>query len=268
MAKQDISLDIPSDEGRVIYGAVVSTAEFQATVRPPLFRTVVPDPSRLESRGLDTHHPELVQVAEMRRKVQRLIERAKKSNVPDYAAYIYEKAKAGEGFTPQVVLWSPQPLRTVIDESTGLGAIVIPDEARLIAIDGDTQATARHEARRLYTDMPDHERIKIVILHGIGVEAAQQVFHDANARGVKVSTSLAIGFDNRDPVTRLSRRSRRRPRSCVIASITRSGSSARATTTSSPLRPCGRRSPVSSRASMACRSRPTGSSSRPSARRS
>jgi len=203
MAKQDISLDIPTEEGRVVYGAVVTASEFQATVRPPLFRTIVPDPFRLESRALDTHHPELVEVAEMRRRVQRLIERAKKSNVPDYAAYIYAKAKAGEGFTPQVVLWTPLTLRTVVDESTGLGAIVIPDEMRLIAIDGDTQSTARHEARRLYADMPDSERIKIVILHGIGIEAAQQVFHDANARGVKVSTSLAIGFDNRDPVTRL-----------------------------------------------------------------
>src|SRR6266478_539131 len=164
MAKQDISLDIPTEEGRVVYGA------------------------------------------EMRRRVQRLIERAKKSNVPDYAAYIYSKAKAGEGFTPQVVLWTPVTLHTVVDESTGLGAIIIPDEMRLIAIDGDTQATARHEARRLYADMPDSERIKIVILHGIGIEAAQQVFHDANARGVKVSTSLAIGFDNRDPVTQLVKR--------------------------------------------------------------
>src|SRR6266478_9167922 len=79
MAKQDISLDIPSDEGRIVYGAVVTASEFQATVRPPLFRTIVPDPFRLESRPLDTHHPELVEVAEMRRRVQRLIERAKKS---------------------------------------------------------------------------------------------------------------------------------------------------------------------------------------------
>ncbi len=108
MAKQDISLDIPTEEGRVVYGAVVTASEFQATVRPPLFRTIVPDPFRLESRALDTHHPELVEVAEMRRRVQRLIERAKKSNVPDYAAYIYAKAKAGEGFTPQVVLWTPR----------------------------------------------------------------------------------------------------------------------------------------------------------------
>ncbi len=158
MAKQDISLDVPTEEGRVVYGAVVTASEFQATVRPPLFRTIVPDPSRLESRALDTHHPELVEVAEMRRRVQRLIERAKKSNVPDYAAYIYSKAKAGEGFTPQVVLWTPVALHTVVDESTGLGAIVIPDEMRLIAIDGDTQTTARHEARRLYADMPDSAR--------------------------------------------------------------------------------------------------------------
>src|SRR5258708_39645721 len=113
------------------------------------------------------------------------------------------EARAGGGSTPRGVWWTRARLRTVIGESPGLGAIVIPDEARLTATDGDTQTTARHEARRLYSDMPDSERIKIVILHGIGVEAAQQVFHDANARGVKVSTSLAIGFDNRDPVTRL-----------------------------------------------------------------
>jgi DNA sulfur modification protein DndB len=203
MPRQEINLDIPADEGRVIYGAVVSASEFQATLRPPLFRTIAPDPARLETKTLEAHNPELVGLAEMRRRVQRLIERAKRTNVPDYAEYIRQKAKTGEGFTPQIVLWSPTALHTVIDESTGLGAIVIPDEMRLISIDGDTQTAARHLARREFNDMPDVERIKVVILHGIGIEAAQQVFHDANAKGVKVSTSLAIGFDNRDPVTRL-----------------------------------------------------------------
>src|SRR5258708_36570124 len=148
MAKQDISLDIPSDEGRIVYGTVVSASEFQATVRPPLFRTIVPDPSRLESRGLDTHHPELVDVAEMRRKEQRLIERAQKSNVPDYAAYIYEKAKSGEGFTPQVVLWSPPPLRPEIDESTALRPIAIPGESRLTPLHADRPPTHLHQPRR------------------------------------------------------------------------------------------------------------------------
>src|SRR5258708_4127077 len=56
MAKQDIQLDIPSDEGRIVYGTVVSASEFQATVRPPLFRTVVPDPLRLARRA---HRPGL-----------------------------------------------------------------------------------------------------------------------------------------------------------------------------------------------------------------
>jgi len=206
MATQAISLDIPSDAGRIIYGGVVSATEFQATVKPPLFRTLVPDPFRLEERGLGAHHPELLEVAEMRRRVQRLIERAKKANIPDYAAYLYNGAKTGDGFAPQTVLWTPRKLITVIDESTGLGAIIAPDELHLIAIDGDTQAAARHEGRRKYSDMPDTERIKVTILHGIGLEAAQQVFHDANAKGVKVSTSLAIGFDNRDPLTRLAKR--------------------------------------------------------------
>ena len=48
MATQEISLDIPSDAGRIIYGALVSPTEFQATIKPPLFRTLVPDPFRLE----------------------------------------------------------------------------------------------------------------------------------------------------------------------------------------------------------------------------
>jgi len=206
MAKQEISLEIPSDAGRIIYGGIVSASEFQATVKPPLFRTLVPDPLRLEERGLGEHHPELVEVAEMRRRVQRLIERAKKANIPDYANYLYQRAKTSDGFAPQVVLWTPQRLTTIVDEATGLGALVMPDEMHLIAIDGDTQAAARHEGRRKYNDMPDTERIKVTILHGIGLEAAQQVFHDANAKGVKVSTSLAIGFDNRDPLTRLAKR--------------------------------------------------------------
>ena len=206
MATQEISLDIPSDAGRIIYGGVVSATEFQATVKPPLFRTLVPDPFRLEERGLGAHHPELVEVAEMRRRVQRLIERAKKANIPDYAAYLYNRAKTGDGFAPQVVLWTPQKLITIVDEATGLGALVMPDEMHLIAIDGDTQAAARHLGRHKYSDMSDNERIKVTIVHGIGLEAAQQIFHDANSKGVKVSTSLAIGFDNRDPLTRLAKR--------------------------------------------------------------
>src|SRR5260370_9709918 len=87
-----------------------------------------------------------------------------------------------------------------------MGASGGAEELEVIAIDGGTQAAARHEGRHKYSDMPDTERIKVTILHGIGLEAAQQVFHDANAKGVKVSTSLAIGFDNRDPLTRLSKR--------------------------------------------------------------
>jgi len=161
MATQAINLEIPSDAGRIIYGSLVSPTEFQATVKPPLFRTLVPDPFRLEERGLAEHYPELVEVAEMRRRVQRLIERAKKTNIPDYANYLYERAKSGDGFVPQTVLWTPLKLVTVIDESTGLGAIVAPDELHLIAIDGDTQAAARHEGRRKFSDMPDNERIKV-----------------------------------------------------------------------------------------------------------
>src|ERR1700730_4527397 len=47
--------------------------------------------------------------------------------------------------------------------------------------------------------------IKVVIKHGIPAVEAEQIFADCNRLGVKVTTSLAIGMDNRDAATQLAK---------------------------------------------------------------
>jgi hypothetical protein len=82
---------------------------------------------------------------------------------------------------------------------------LVPHEARFVALDGDTQTTARHLADVLQPQLFDKQKIKVVIKHGVPEDQAQQIFADCNSQGVKVSTSMAIGLDNRDDATQLAK---------------------------------------------------------------
>lgn len=76
---------------------------------------------------------------------------------------------------------------------------------RFVALDGDTQTTARNVADGMQPGLFDKKKIKVVIIHGVPEDQAQQIFADCNSQGVKVSTSMAIGLDNRDDATQLSK---------------------------------------------------------------
>jgi hypothetical protein len=204
MAMQINLPDPPLHEGFPVFGNLVSPTEFQGVLTHGLFKAVVPDPRRLEGH-LAKYNADLSGTAKLRNEVQRLIAGAKRKNVEQYARYVIEMVKVGEGFTPQIVLYCEKPLRVEMDSNTGFSWILIPHELKFVAIDGDTQTTARNLADGLQPGLFDKEKIKVVIKHGTPVIVAEQIFADCNRLGVKVTTSMAIGMDNRDDATKLSK---------------------------------------------------------------
>lgn len=196
--------DPPLGTGFPVFGNEVSPDEFQGVLTNGLFKMVVPDPKRLEG-PLAKHNPDLSGVASLRFRVQRLINGAKRRNVEPYAKYMINQVKSGEGFTPQIVLWTERKLEVATDQSTGLAWLLVPHEMRFVALDGDTQTTARNLADVLAPGLFDKQKIKVVIKHGVPEDQAQQIFADCNSQGVKVSTSMAIGLDNRDDATQLAK---------------------------------------------------------------
>jgi hypothetical protein len=196
--------DPPLHEGIAIFGNLVSPTEFQGVLNHGRFKNLVPDPRRLEG-NLAKYNVDLSETAALRAKVQRLIGTAKKKNVEQYARYMITSVKTGEGFTPQIVLYSEKPLRVETDPITGVGWVLVPDGLKFVAIDGDTQTAARNLADGLQPGLFEKGWIKVVIKHGIPVVEAEQIFADCNRLGVKVTTSLAIGMDNRDDATQLAK---------------------------------------------------------------
>lgn len=196
--------DPPLGSGFPVFGNIVSDGEFQGVLTHGLFKMLVPDPRRLEG-PLAKYNADFSEVANIRARVQRLINGAKRKNVDAYAKYMITSVKTGEGFTPQIVLWSESPLKVEVDPGTGLAWALVPHEMRFVALDGDTQTTARNLADGLAPGLFDKQKIKIAIIHGVREDQAQQIFADCNSQGVKVSTSMAIGLDNRDDATQLAK---------------------------------------------------------------
>lgn len=197
--------DPPLNLGFPIFGNAITAKEFQGVLTHGLFRTFVPDPRRLEGT-LARYNADLSGVAALRTKVQRLVTTgAKKRNVEPYAKYIIRMVREGEGFTPQIVLWSEHPLRVETDQNTGLAWLLVPHEMKFVALDGDTQTTARNVASEMIPGILDKERVKVVVLHGVREDEAQNIFADCNSKGVKVNVSMAVGMDNRDDATQLAR---------------------------------------------------------------
>jgi DNA sulfur modification protein DndB len=196
--------DPPFHVGVPIFGSVITETEFQGAMPHGLFRSFVPDPRRLEGSRAK-HHADLSPVATLRSRVQRLVTGAKRKNVEPYARYIIEMKKTGEGFTPQIVLWTDQRLRVEQDPQTGVAWALVPHSLKFIALDGDTQTTARSVADELQPGLFSEDLVKVVIKHGTREDIAQQIFADCNAKGVKVSVSMAIGFDTRDDATLIAK---------------------------------------------------------------
>lgn len=139
----------------------------------------------------------------VRSEVQRFFEAAKKKNVAPYADYIVEVRNGEDGITPPITLYSEKKL-SVDDREDGTAFIQVPWDERLIAIDGETQLAARHEAASRYPDTKQ-DFVAIYICHGHDKQWARQAFHDLNTLGVRPNAALSIGMDARDPITHVCR---------------------------------------------------------------
>lgn len=189
--------------GHIIAGVRLDNNRFIGRMKAAQLFQIAPDPRDTEDKKKADFSKDLQEIRAIREEVQRVFENAKKKNVPSYARYIVEICKGEDGITPAITLFTQAAL-DVDEREDGASFLQVPWEERLVAIDGETQLAARHEAANL-EPITRQEFVPVYICHGRDLQWARQSFHDLNTLGVKPNTSLSIGMDARDPVTRICR---------------------------------------------------------------
>src|SRR5581483_7364476 len=191
--------------GTYIQGLPSGTRKFLATTNFQKLMRVMRDPELLQPTakrsGADAQ--QLEEEAAIHELIQRALAGAKRSNVNKYADYIEGVVLHGKvGVLPPMHLWAPEPLKIVVQGARQY--LLIPDDVRLLSIDGETQLTAHF---RLWGRLGAEERkqhgqypLDAVIHHGTTVDEARQYFHDLNVLAVRPSTSLGLAMDTRDPL--------------------------------------------------------------------
>jgi DNA sulfur modification protein DndB len=194
--------------GHIIAGVKIDDYRFVGRVKAAQLFQIAPDPRDTENKKKVNASKGLQDLMEIREEVQRLFEGAKKRNVPPYAAYIVDNHKGEDGITPPVTLYSEGRLE-VDEREDGAASLQVPWGQDLIAIDGETQLAARHEAANL-EPATKQDFVPVYICHGKDLHWARQAFHDLNTLGVKPNAALSIGMDARDPITKVCREVERR----------------------------------------------------------
>lgn len=190
-------------EGHIIAGTKIDGHRFVGRVKAAQLFQIAPDPRDSENKKKLDASKHLQELMDVREEVQRLFEGSKKKNVSAYAEYIVDLHEGGDGITPPITLYTDQLL--AVDETDDGGCrIQIPWGEQLVAIDGETQLAARHEAANLLLETKN-EFVAVYICHGRDRLWARQSFHDLNTLGVKPNAALSIGMDARDPLTGLAR---------------------------------------------------------------
>ncbi len=192
----------PTD-GHIVAGTKIDDHRFLGRVRASQLFQIAPDPRDTENKKKHDASKELQELLNVREEVQRLFEGAKKRNVDPYSEYIVALHSGEDGITPVITLYSEGRLE-VDERPDGTGFIQIPWDQRLIAIDGETQLAARHEAANR-EPATKQQFVAVYICHGKDQLWARQSFHDLNALGVRPNAALSIGMDARDPITQVSR---------------------------------------------------------------
>lgn len=189
--------------GHIVAGTKIDENRFVGRVKAAQLFQIAPDPRDAENRKKHDASKELQDLQGVREEVQRLFEGAKKKNVPAYASYIADVFKGEDGITPVITLYSEDTL-DVDEREDGTAFIQVPWELRLVAIDGETQLAARHEAANIEPDTKQ-AFVPVYVCHGKDTHWARQAFHDLNTLGVKPNAALSIGMDARDPLTQVCR---------------------------------------------------------------
>lgn len=192
----------PTD-GHIIAGTVIDDHRFIGRVRAAQLFQIAPDPRDTENKKKIDSSIELRDLREIRDEVQRLFEGAKKKNVQPYAEYIVGLHSGEEGLTPPITLFTSEKL-VIEQRDDGTAFIQVPWDQRLVAIDGETQLAARHEAANIAPETKS-EFVAVYINHGHDEMWARQAFHDLNTLGVRPNAALSLGMDARDPITKVCR---------------------------------------------------------------
>lgn len=197
---------------------VVDNQTVLATLALSHLLQLVPDPTQFEDKraqhALFTN-PALSDLAEKRQEVQRYFTGAKKSNLPKYADFIFERVEGGSHRgTPPICLGTPSKL-TVVNGEDGTAKVAIPFGRYFLAVDGETQRAAwTLVSHRVYEmvqaglaeeEILENVRIPVEIHHGLSVEDLQALFYERNVLGAKVNANEAISKDQRDPATKIVR---------------------------------------------------------------
>lgn len=136
-------------------------------------------------------------LARLRRMMQRRFDKKRRVRAKRYADYLLD-VRAGKqpGGNPPITLYCKESLIT-----SPTGEIMIPLNAQIVPIDGETQL----EARFINADRePDtaNDLVPFVIWHGISIERASQIFYDLNHYATPVSPREAAPTNVSGAVTR------------------------------------------------------------------
>lgn len=194
---------LQATNGHIIAGTKLDENRFIGRVKAAQLFQIAPDPRDSENRKKVDTSKKLQDIAEVRTEVQRLFEGAKKKNVESYAEYIVGLYSGEDGITPPITVWTSQPLE--VEESVeGAAWIQVPWDLNLVAIDGETQLAARHEAANLEPETKN-AFVPVYICHGKDTGWARQAFHDLNTLAVRPNAAVSMGMDARDPITKICR---------------------------------------------------------------
>lgn len=196
-----------------IHGAAVSDTEFVGVTTLGALKAVLINPENFDSKdGQKSLKDPIDQNARnFRNTVQRTFTGAtKKENLPSYASYIADvREDKIVGCTPAITLFCLPPAECDSDE-TGVAinaldkhtavATIHPD-ARLIAIDGETQTAARFRVsdanKSAWGDV-----IKVILYYGLDPDMhGSQFFNDLNSLQRPVNKALIAAADRRGVIT-------------------------------------------------------------------
>jgi DNA sulfur modification protein DndB len=133
-------------------------------------------------------------------RAQRILNKAR---IPDITRYIINNP---EDYVFSSLTASVDGEMQFIPYSDGnLGELVIPMESRFLINDGQHRRAAIEEALKLNPEL-SNETISIVFFADKGLKKSQQMFADLNKHAVNTTKSIGILYDNRDPLSLLSKR--------------------------------------------------------------
>lgn len=201
--------DIDLSAGVLVKGIELDANTYFVSTNFQTLRAITRNPVLLQrnkrARPLD---PEIEQEQDIHELIQRALTGSKKSNAEKYRRYIEGIVNGTSiGVLPPMHLWCRELLKQVQNQRGTF--IIVPHGDKLLAIDGETQLTAHWKLDSDQNVSPEqrqrHRQLPLgaVIHHGIDTQHARQYFHDLNVLAVRPNTSLSLGMDTHDPITRI-----------------------------------------------------------------